>query len=541
MSLLINLIPLEAGGGLQNACSFLLAAPLGRDCEVHARRLKSIQSALAKREIPLRAIPHGAMYRLRAEWGIARKGDGKQVCFTLFGPPPVFSKGRLINVVGCAYANLFYPELDFWSNHKGLARLKKTVIDWYRRWGIARADYWIFETDAIARRAIERFSFPPDRVFVVRMAPSRLVLESVTTRTFPELPPDRFLTLYLAGPHPNKRIGALIDVALALHARADTRFCFVLTLPPDAPQTRLLMERIARYGLERYFVNVGTVKPEHAGALIRRCHAMCNLARLESFSSNFVEAWAMRKPLLVTDADWSRASCADGAVYVHPERPQTIVAALQRLHEDKDFYASLVARGAGVLDTYPSAEQKAEHYLEIIRRRDLTSYRGPSVWRKRRRSHEVFRRGGVRVGHAAAVCAAALPPGQCAQERLPAAVRREHRPAGGVLSGRLDLHRPQSARRRSRGFRAGRAGDLRRRRAHRRPHADRVPLPDPVEQPRDPGGARPHLRGRPCPQAGGDRHGRVDRRELRDSPRRDHRGRRGGGRRQHRHQGCACL
>ncbi|AUS45318.1 transferase (plasmid) [Ralstonia solanacearum] len=383
MSLLINLIPLEAGGGLQNACSFLLAAPLGRDCEVHARRLKSIQSALVKREIPLRAIPHGAMYRLRAEWGIARKGDGKQVCFTLFGPPPVFSKGRLINVVGCAYANLFYPELDFWSNHKGLARLKKTVIDWYRRWGIARADYWIFETDAIARRAIERFSFPPDRVFVVRMAPSRLVLESVTTRTFPELPPDRFLTLYLAGPHPNKRIGALIDVALALHARADTRFCFVLTLPPDAPQTRLLMERIARYGLERYFVNVGTVKPEHAGALIRRCHAMCNLARLESFSSNFVEAWAMRKPLLVTDADWSRASCADGAVYVHPERPQTIVAALQRLHEDKDFYASLVARGAGVLDTYPSAEQKAEHYLEIIRRRDLTSYRGPSVWRKR--------------------------------------------------------------------------------------------------------------------------------------------------------------
>lgn len=381
--LIINLLPIQAGGGLQNACSFVASGLLGKSCEVYANGIASIREAAVRGGATLRACGGKRLARLANERDLVKRADKGTTCFTFFGPPPMFSKGRLVNVVGCAYSNLFYPEIDFWQDHKGVARLKKALIDRYRRWGIARADYWIFETEAIARRAVERFSFPADRVFVVRMAPSRLVLEAGEERQFPQLPSGRFLTLYLASPHPNKRIDALIDAAQLLRDRGDVRFGFVLTLSPDAPQAKPLLERIERLGLGEYFFNVGTVRPEHVGALIRHCSAMCNLARLESFSNNFVEAWAMRRPLLVTDADWSRASCGDGAVYVDPSRPAAVVDALYRLRQEPDLCAGLVERGAAVLDTYPSAEQKARHYLEIVGRKNLTPYTGGSVWRER--------------------------------------------------------------------------------------------------------------------------------------------------------------
>ena len=379
--LILNLLPIQAGGGLQNACSFIASGMLA-GWEVHARGLPSIREAARTGGVSLHVNPAKIAARLMSELGLVRRAEKGTTCFTFFGPPPLFSKGHLINVVGCAYSNLFYPEIDFWQGHEGLARWKKALIDRYRRWSIARADYWIFETDAIARRAVERFSFPAERVFVVRMAPSRLVLDAAVPEVFPELPSDRFLTLYLASGHPNKRIDALIDVAQLMREQGDTRCGFVLTLPPESAYAMRLFERIGKLGLDAYFFNVGAVRPEQVASLIRRCDAMCNLARLESFSNNFVEAWTMRKPLLVTDADWAHASCGQGAIYVRPEQPESVCDALYRLVEQPGFGATVAARGAGVLGTYPTAQQKAGHYLDIIGRRDLSAYRGACVWRE---------------------------------------------------------------------------------------------------------------------------------------------------------------
>lgn len=383
---LINLLPLSAGGGLQNACSFLSESTFGSECVVYSQNISSVISSMGNSRSSLKVFRKGWFSRLRAEWALSREcSDDFLRCFTFFGPPPMFGRRKLINVVGCAYSNLFYPELDFWDNHRGFGRFRRELGDWYRRWGLARADYWIFETEAIANRAINLFSFPRERVFVVRMAPSRLVTRprGESKGMFAQIPEGKFVTLYLASAHPNKRIDKLIDVAVYLQKRDDKRFCFVVTLPEDSQESKILLDRMESLGVGEYFINVGRVRPEHVSSLIDRCDAMCNLARLESFSNNFVEAWAMRKALIVTDADWSRASCADGALYVDPEREESIVTALREMREDQELYETMIRRGAAVLDTYPSSKSKANEYIKIIGRSDLSKYTGKDVWGKK--------------------------------------------------------------------------------------------------------------------------------------------------------------
>ncbi len=104
---------------------------------------------------------------------------------------------------------------------------------------------------------------------------------------------------------------------------------------------------------------------DHVATVIACCQAMCTFSLLESFSNNFVEAWKMEVPLIVTDADWSREACGAAALYVDPRNaPETVrelatvVAANScRLHE-------LVENGRRQLELYPDSHAKTAAMLQ---------------------------------------------------------------------------------------------------------------------------------------------------------------------------------
>lgn len=383
--IIINLLPVRKGGGLQNALSLLGTIPVGTRCMVAFRHNSKIVESISRSGFRSEAARDTLFSRLRSEVALRRESTNNNiVCFTLFGPPPIFSKGRVINVVGCAYSNLFYPEIDFWRGFGRVARFYKGAIDLYRRWSIGKADYWIFETEVLARRAVEVFSFPANRVFVVRMAPSPVAINRKGDSKFIGLEGDVFNVLYLTGFHKNKRIESLIEVARIVKEEGRIRCKFILTLDDRVKDVMDILFRINDLGLSDYFLNLGPISPDRVGELIDQCDAMCNLARLESFSNNFVEAWSLKRPLLVTDADWSRDSCGEGAVYVNPCDPRSIVDAIDMLSRNDDVYRSVVESGDKVLGTYPDAKKKTEEYFDILKRKDLSVFRGPNVWMRKR-------------------------------------------------------------------------------------------------------------------------------------------------------------
>jgi len=404
--IIFNFLPIASGGALQNALSFLETLrgypEIAEQCVAVLPGKSKLHDAC--RSIPLEHIEigEGRAARLAFELSCRQVFRRGQTCFTLFGPPMIWSGGYMINVNGCAYSNLFYPEIPFWNHLSLIPRSVKELIDIYRRSVTSIADYWIFETEILARRAVELCGFPAERVGVVEMAPSALVtpnnvIPERKTEYSSRISSKKFKILLLCGAHPNKRLHLLPPIADELRRCNAPDFSFVLTVPPDVPYTRSVLGDFAARKLSQHVYNIGTVRSEHCASLIDTCNALAIFSRLESFSNNFVEAWRMDRPLVATDADWARAACGDGAVYVNPVDARATAAVLAKLMTDHNLRKRLTERGRAKLAYYNTPNMKLEdylrhiekaHHLGLLSKRERSVIRWPSR-RERQRAIDV--------------------------------------------------------------------------------------------------------------------------------------------------------
>jgi glycosyltransferase involved in cell wall biosynthesis len=372
--LVLNLLPIKQGGGLQKTLSLIRAiGAYGKPLPpLKALVEKSSDVSRACAEEGLRTIEasSGNIGRLRFELNLSRIFSAPSVCFNAGGPVLLAGAGPdVINVSECAYSNLFYPELDFWGDKRGFQRRKVALIDHYRRWSLGRADFWIFETEAVRSRAISLAGFPAERTTVVNPAPSALVTpEEIVPELrdrFKGLAGTGFRFLFLGSAYANKRLHCLPRVANQMMRRGLRRFAFVLTLPSESTYWHGIKEEAERHGCADQILNIGPVPQSDISSLIDAVDAMCCVSRLESFSNNFVEAWRMGRPLVVTDADWARSSCGDAALYVDIES-EGVADSLMRLCEEKTLRDGLVQNGFRQLETYPTPEQKLDAYLKVF-------------------------------------------------------------------------------------------------------------------------------------------------------------------------------
>ncbi len=389
---ILNFLPITAGGGLQNALSLLNALSLDESRRSGCVPVVRAGTELYKLCLNLGMTPitvaDSRRGRLAFECRCRSIFARGQTCFTLFGPVMLRSSGHLLNVTGNAYSNLFHPEVPFWSNYSGLSRIKRELIDHYRRRQTALSDYWIFETEALRERAIRLCGFPEQRVAVVKMAPSRLVApehvdDDTANRLDNELP-EGFRLLFLNGAHHNKQMHRLPAIAEHLKASTTKPFSFVTTMPQEHPYTADVCKGFATRGLTRHHCNIGPVAPSQVSSLISTVNAMCTFSRLESFSNNFIEAWKMDRPLIVTDADWSRRCCGEGAHYLDPSNSATAAMRLKELMESESLRSNLLAEGRKQLASYPDAKTKLGLYFEHIER---ARQMGPCATSERRKIH----------------------------------------------------------------------------------------------------------------------------------------------------------
>jgi glycosyltransferase involved in cell wall biosynthesis len=291
------------------------------------------------------------------------------VVFTLFGPPLLRNNGaKTIN--GCAYSNLFYPELDFWGFLRLPHRIIKKVIDLYRKRMLAHSEVVMFETNSLLQRAREDFLFKNKDLRLVEMSPSVLVdsknvRKSVLSDFNYRLEKDRQIDiLYLSGAHPNKRHLLLPDIIKELNS-IKGNYRLVTTLPAGEYLEQLEAE-FNNLDIRECLINLGPISPEDVPSLIEATDCMCNIALLESFSNNFVEAWRMSKPLIVTDADWSRACCSTAAIYIDPIYSKKSAISIDKVFSNKSDLDLLTLNGEKQLCNLPSREERYDMYKNII-------------------------------------------------------------------------------------------------------------------------------------------------------------------------------
>lgn len=376
MRILLNFVPLKSGGGVQ----------VGLDFVAQARKLRTKHQwyVVATEGTPFvrlensqnvhltAIIPNRLVSRVWYEYVGCRKtirDVGADVIFTLFGPHWP-GTGAINNVVGCAYSNLFYPEIDFWRRlpiHKKLVRI---LVDALRRRRVRKATCIVFETEDLAGRAVSIGGVDPVRVRVVRPAPSSLVRENahhmetlVRCRSLPK----GYRVLLLSNYNPNKNIELLPRVAAELRKRHGIGDAvFIITLPPELKATKNIIEAARRLGVESQIFNIGPIPQEGCVEIYRACDAVILLSRLESFSNTIAEAWTMGRPLIISKFEWSKELCGDAAEYVRYDDEIDTARVIAELRADKEKRDELIEKGRAMLRRYPTAEDRFREYLKII-------------------------------------------------------------------------------------------------------------------------------------------------------------------------------
>lgn len=364
----INLVPVMTGGGLQNAINLIVGI---NDLEydkhkfVFIIRNTTLEEILIEKQMEYMKINDSIYSRLFYELFFFL-GKKDNMIFTLFGGRPLLTY-KNFTISGCAYSNLFYPEIDFWGYLSFSKKFIKKLKDIYRFYLIKFSDVIIFETEVLKERAIKLKNFKQNRTFVIKMAVNKIVSESNVNSSqgyFTKGINKRFKILYLGSGHPNKRQHLLINIVRELK-KENTDFCFITTMQNNS-YTKEFISTIEKEDLNEFIINIGPVDSMKAGELIKECDAMINIAKLESFSNNFIEAWTFKKLLILTDADWSRDSCEKSAYYINPENSVESTNDISNLIKNKKLRDTIIDSYEDTLSNYLNYREKTIKYLELI-------------------------------------------------------------------------------------------------------------------------------------------------------------------------------
>jgi len=376
MKIILNFLPLKSGGGVQVGIDFIqnaLADENGHDWYLVSTEGTAFDQ-LGETPKFKHAATVGRGRAARFMWELfgckkLLRSVNPDVIYTQFGPQWL-GAGDYPNVVGCAYSNLFYPEIAFWKQLPKAKRFGKWWIDQYRLARLQAADAVIFETKDLANRAVAQQRLKAENVHTVLPAASTLVRpgrrHEETQKKCKSIPPG-FRVLLLANYYANKNIEILPRVASHLRkALAVQDVVFVITLAPERKETQKIQALAEDLGVGEMIFNLGTVPSEGCAEVYSAADAVILPSQLESFSNTIAESWVMEKPLLISDATWSRDLCRDGAIYINQNDASDIARKIARMRESPSAVHELVQIGKQRLLAYPDSRQRFSEYLGII-------------------------------------------------------------------------------------------------------------------------------------------------------------------------------
>ncbi|MFJ0262156.1 glycosyltransferase [Acinetobacter baumannii] len=369
--ILFNFVSIKAGGGQQNTLSFLENISnenLNFSFIVACTENSLVHRLCIKKGFKHFCVKNSVWSRLKYEFfGFLklRKIYNIKIIFSIFGSAPIVSP-KVYKISGCAYSNIFQPEVDIWGYLGFFNKIFKKIIDIYRILVLLQSNEIILETPYLKKRAVSGL-LKNKRVSVIEMAPSKLVSDELVGVVPVDLNTEVYSLLYLSGPQPNKRIDKFLDVLYFLNKNSKKKFILKITMPEESVYYKnILLPKIRRLSLENVVVNIGTIAPQKVANLIKDIDAIVNTALIESFSNNWVEAWASRRLLISIDADWSRASCKDAALYIDVLDPEKSAQIIINTFNDEASFFKIIQNGTNRLLEMPTSKERTQQYLSII-------------------------------------------------------------------------------------------------------------------------------------------------------------------------------
>ena len=285
-----------------------------------------------------------------------------KVIYSIFGYP-LYPK-KYTNVIGEAASNIFFPEIDFWQGIKGLALVKRKFVDYLRIRALKQADGVIFENEAMFERAKKIFRLTEDKICFIKPSIDKSVKIPAITKNNN----DVFKLLLLCSWQLNKNIMIIPELLSLIKERKENiKVIFSVNKEDNNETARRFINQIKEKKVEEYIDFIGQVSPDRIQNVYSQTDVVLLLSKLESFSNNIIEAWQFKRPLIISDMEWSRAIIkTDACCFVQRDSAEDIFTKIIKLKQDKSYYDKIVENGLMELQTYLGIDGFAKQIFDFV-------------------------------------------------------------------------------------------------------------------------------------------------------------------------------
>lgn len=243
---------------------------------------------------------------------------------------------------------------------RGAARLSLSLLSWFERLHVRRADR-VVTTSRYAAGVIEAFyGEPRERI---RVVPE--LLDATRWKTALSRAPDRRgsppAILCVAHLYPRKDIGTLVEAAARMRTPARVR------IVGDGPERESLARACEQAGLGPRVVLRGHLSFEELAAEYRSADIFCLPSRQEGFGIVYLEAMAARLPIVAARVGATPEVVIDGetGLLVPPQDPDALARALDELTGNPTLRRRLGQAGERRVALY-DAPHVARAFIEAI-------------------------------------------------------------------------------------------------------------------------------------------------------------------------------
>jgi glycosyltransferase involved in cell wall biosynthesis len=317
MKLIFNCSTNIVGGPVQNAANFIKYAASSNKHQfmfIVSPAVNTILEKWAIRPSILYILDSPAQSKVARKKILSLEHEFKpDIVYTMAGPTYVKFKTPHIMGISNAYithADLFSLFLNRNKYQACLFALTEFIKGWYARFS---ADFFLFQTEISRHSFCKRYRWSQNKTALLQNA----LGESFFTRSSNvKVLTGGVRKIFVPSTYfSHKNLEIIFEICKLLDCSdKNVDFQFITTVHSDS----IFSKKIKESGLQCMIRNIGPYMYNDSHRLYSEADAVFIPSVLETFSTSYIEAIAMAKPLIVADRPFSREICANYAHYYSP-------------------------------------------------------------------------------------------------------------------------------------------------------------------------------------------------------------------------------
>jgi len=320
LNVLFNCTTNVVGGGVQNAANFIKFAIGDNEIKFFFAVSPQVDDLLTKTGVSCdRFVFHDSPARSlssRKRLNELAKSVNAKLVYTMAGP--AYVRFPCFHVLGMSEPYVTHSDWQgflYGRSFVDVFRLVLTVL--YKMYYSRFADFYIFQTESSRLGFCRRLFVNKNITDVVPNSLGSSFFGASNTNGVAVDNSDKSWVVFCPGAaYPHKAFDMIPAVAKNIkEILPGLDFKFVLTIQPESDIAINVMKDAVSLGVSKHIENIGPYSYSDAFGLYAESDIVFIPSVLEVFSTSYLEAVFMKKPLVCADKDFSKEICEDGAYY----------------------------------------------------------------------------------------------------------------------------------------------------------------------------------------------------------------------------------